>query len=193
MINFVSTSGRTPEMACTECVPFLRRSIHKIKNKKGNKKLAAVHFLMWKFCRETWGTQRNFCSVSWVSCRWVFGCVFLKTEKGRGSSEWVVIIHKFTQSVEIILAVSSFLLLPCCWQSRCFSQGIAWLFANSFSQRHSPELVVCTAASFSRSPWLLLWPQLLHTLMESFISPECLSGLMMIISTATWVSVFKTI
>lgn len=70
MMGFVFTGGRTPEMACTECVPFLRRSIHKKKNKKGNKKLAAVHFLMWKFYRETRG--EDFCSVTWVSCRWVF-------------------------------------------------------------------------------------------------------------------------
>lgn len=31
-------------MACTECVPFLRRSIHKIKNKKGNEKTCSCTF-----------------------------------------------------------------------------------------------------------------------------------------------------
>lgn len=147
---------------------------------------------MWKFYRETWG--EDFFCVSWVSCRWVFGYIFLRTEKGRDGSEWVVIVHMFTQSVEIIFAVSSFPLLACCWQSRCFSQGIAWLFANTFSQRCSQECGgFLYTMFFSRSPWLLLWPQFLHTLFESFISPECLSGLIMIISSATWVSLFKTI
>lgn len=44
MMGFVFTSGRTPEMACTECVPFLRRLIHKIKNKKGNEKTCSCTF-----------------------------------------------------------------------------------------------------------------------------------------------------
>lgn len=46
MMGYVFTNGKTPEAAYTESVPFLRRTIHKIKNKKENKKIVAVHFLM---------------------------------------------------------------------------------------------------------------------------------------------------
>lgn len=90
MMGYVFTSGRTPEMARTECVPFLRRSIHRTKNKKGNKKLAAVHFLMWKSYREACG--EDFCPMTWVSCRRIFWLRLPKDWK-RKRRFWVSAYH----------------------------------------------------------------------------------------------------
>lgn len=100
-MGFVFPTGKAPEMAYTKHVPFLRESIHKIKNKKENKNLAAVHFLMWKFCTKACG--EDFCSMTWVSCK------PLPENWKRDSYEWVVTIHMFTQNVEIICYFQSHL------------------------------------------------------------------------------------
>lgn len=140
-MGYVYTSGKTPEMAYTECVPFLR-SIHNTKNKKENKKLWHQEVYSCKF----WGEacRGDLCSATWVSCRQV---AWLPLPKGwkRKRQLWAsgYYTHVYAKRGNyMLLAVSSSLPMACCWQSRCFSQGIAWLFVNSFFPRRSQERVL---------------------------------------------------
>lgn len=69
MMGYLFTIRKIHQMAYTEFVLVLRRSIQKMKNKKENKKLTAAYFLLWKVCREA--CAEGFCSATQVSCQQV--------------------------------------------------------------------------------------------------------------------------
>lgn len=139
--SYLFTIRKTPQMTYAELVPLLRRSVLKM-DTKGNRNVTAACFSTWRVCREMY-LQRVF-ALQLRSASEKLVWLLLPEERKR--QLWVngYYTHVYTKCENyMLLAVLSFQLMACCWQSRCFSQGIAWLFVNSFFQRHSQEPTLC--------------------------------------------------
>lgn len=148
-------------MAYAEYVPFPRRSIHKIKNTKENKKLVSVHFLMWKFCRELCG--EDFCSVTWVSWRQVVWLPLSEDKKEETvMSEWSLYtclhkVWKLHATCSLVFPADSLLLAK-------------QMFLTEYSLAVCKQLL---SETFPRTYTLLVHWYLSPVVLVTFCDPDC--------------------